>query len=160
MQLDHPSIRKMWKEYLDHAGISRRNDPGHETWYFCDNEKDADELAKLVLAGQKRGTTSCLEVMIQEGEPVPKPGDYSVVTDWKGVAVCVIKDEKVSVVPFDQVTEEFAAIEGEGDGSLEYWKKVHHAALSREMSSTGLVFHEETPVICEEFSVVYPGEKI
>jgi len=42
MQLDHPSVRKMWKEYLDHAGISRRNDPGHETWYFCDNEKDAD----------------------------------------------------------------------------------------------------------------------
>ncbi|MEA3283928.1 MAG: ASCH domain-containing protein [Synergistota bacterium] len=46
----------------------------------------------------------------------------------------------------------------EGDGSLEYWKKVHHAALSREMSSMGLVFHEETPVICEEFSVVYPKE--
>jgi hypothetical protein len=37
----------------------------------------------------------------------------------------------VATVPFEEVSEEFAAIEGEGDGSLRYWREVHWTYFGR-----------------------------
>ena len=55
------------------------------------------------------------------------PGDLSIVTDWAGQALCVIETESVVLVPFNEVSAEFAATEGEGDGSLEFWTEGHRA---------------------------------
>ena len=60
-------------------------------------------------------------------------------------------------MPFCEVTPEFAATEGEGDKSLAYWKKVHRRFFTEEMKEFGAVFSDSTPVVCEEFEVVYPA---
>lgn len=39
-------------------------------------------------------------------------------------AVCIIENTAVSVLPYDEVTQEMAAMEGEGDRSLAYWRQV------------------------------------
>ena len=56
------------------------------------------------------------------------------ITDWTGLARCVIRTSLVEVVAFADVGEEFAAAEGEGDGSLEYWREAHRAAFGRELA--------------------------
>ena len=55
----------------------------------------------------------------------------------------------------DQVTEEHAWREGEGDRSLEYWRKVHEDFLSRELATIDRSFNGKTKVVCEEFEKVF-----
>lgn len=49
-----------------------------------------------------------------EKEPLPAPGCYSVILYDNGNAAGIIWDTKVSLVPFDKVSEEYAYKEGGG----------------------------------------------
>jgi len=47
-------------------------------------------------------------------------------------------------------------IEGEGDKSLEYWRRGHINFFTEETKELGIEFNEELEVIFETFQVVYP----
>jgi len=150
------SVHEMWDAFVvAHPGAASHSSR-YTAWHFCDNQPDADELAELVLAGRKQATAGALWAYEDEGEELPLVGDYSVITDWNGTAQCVIQATTVEVVPFDEVSAEFAAREGEGDGSLEYWKDVHGAAFAREFEGTERIPSSDMPVVCQEFRVVFP----
>ena len=53
------------------------------------------------------------------------------------------------------VSEEHAYKEGEGDRSLEYWRKVHKEFFTEELKSLNQEFDENMELVCEEFEVVY-----
>ena len=144
------TAQEMWEEYLS---ISKIKDCGYEAWSFGDN---ADSLANLVLSGQKRGTSSAYDLYAAEGEPLPKEGEYSVVLYANGSAACVIKTVDVEVKKFCEVSEQFAAAEGEGDKSLAYWRRMHEKFFTEELQTAGLHFSPEMKVVCELFEVVYP----
>lgn len=57
-------------------------------------------------------------------------------------------------MPFKDVTADFAAAEGEGDGSLAFWRAAHAAYFTRECARLGRAFSEDMPVVCERFDVV------
>ena len=61
----------------------------------------------------------------------------------------------VDIVPFERVAREFAAAEGEGDGSLEYWREVHWTCFTRELRTYGRDAQPDMPVACERFEVVF-----
>ncbi len=42
---------------------------------------------------------------------------------------CVIRASLAEIVAFADIGDEFAAAEGEGDGSLAYWREAHRAAF-------------------------------
>lgn len=129
-----------------------------DAWHFCDNEADANELAELVLAGTKRATAGLLWAYEQDGDPIPLVGDLSLITDWDGRARCVIRTTSVEVIPFGDVSAEFAAIEGEGDGSLEFWREAHTAAFGRELAAAGLTLEPDMLVVCQVFDVVFVAQ--
>ncbi|ANW84746.1 hypothetical protein SanJ4206_0495 [Streptococcus anginosus] len=116
----------------------------------------ADQLADLVLRGEKTATASAYELYKLENKPVPQVGTLDVILDGQGQAVCIIKVTKVTVVPFNQVFAEHAFKEGEGDKSLAYWRQVHEELFTEWMAEAGLAFSEETGVVLEEFCKVYP----
>ena len=145
------SPEQMWERF----NSSSDTETEYLSWCFCDNEKDANELVNLVLVGKKKATSSAYELYEKENEAIPKLGAYSVITDWSGKAHCVIKTTKVDVIPFNEVSEEFAYKEGEGDLSLEYWKRVHWDCFERELELSGLSASEAMLVVCEEFELVY-----
>jgi len=128
-----------------------------EAFAFGDSEAMADELAALVLQGTKRATASALWAYEAEGEALPRAGDLSIVTDGSGTPRCVIETLSVEVVPFRDVSAAFAATEGEGDGSLAYWRQVHRAFFTRECVAAGREFTESMEVVCERFVVRYPS---
>ena len=127
----------------------------YEAFYFGDSEKLANELAALVLQGVKRATAGSVWSFEAEGKRVPHQGDLSIVTSWSGEPLCVIETQAVDVVPFNEVTAEFAAIEGEGDGSLAFWQRAHERYFTRECVRAGRHFTESMLVACERFKVVY-----
>ena len=90
-----------------------------------------------------------------ENEPLPKAGDLSIVTNWQGTPLCVIQVEKVEIVPFNKVTAEFALCEGEGDKSLEYWRRVHWDYYHRELAATSKSPTDDMPIVCEYFRVIF-----
>jgi uncharacterized protein YhfF len=101
----------MGETYLTSIGESlesiRRT---YKSWYFCDNEKDANKLADLVVAGIKRGTAGLLDLYLLDNEDIPKLGEYSIVTNWDGIAKCVIKTKKIHSLPFNEVDEHLVFI--------------------------------------------------
>jgi uncharacterized protein YhfF len=151
------TVEELWAAFAEARPDLAGPETGYEAWHFCDNQADADELVELVLAGRKRATASALWSYEAEDEPVPRPGDFSVVTDWSGAARCVIRTVTVEVVPFDRVSADFAAAEGEGDGSLAFWREAHWAAFSREFEAAGRSPALDMPVVCERFEVVFPA---
>lgn len=140
---------EMWERFCEKSGIKA----DYDDWAFGGAP---DALAELVLNGIKTATASAYPLYEQEQEPLPKAGDYSVILNTKGEAVCIIRTTKVYVVPFREVSADHAFREGEDDRSLEFWRKVHRDFFTREMNDEGLSFDEDMPVVCEEFMRVYP----
>ena len=149
-----PTVAQFWAQFCAACGADRTG-PFHEAFHFDDNEASANELAALVLAGTKRATASLAWLYESPAHPAPSPGALSVVTDWGGKPLCIIETQAVEITPFDQVTDEFAATEGEGDGSLEYWRRVHWAFFGRDCARIGRERSADMPVLCERFRVVY-----
>ncbi len=143
------NAEQMWDKFVSKNQIEVTE---YQSWAFG---AAADELAELVRKGIKTGTASAYPLYEEENEALPKAGDYSVILNSKDEAVCIIKTTKVYIVPFREVSEEHAWKEGEGDGSLEYWRKVHDEFFSKCISEAGKKFDENMPVVCGEFKLVY-----
>jgi uncharacterized protein YhfF len=153
-----PSIHAFWSAFTSTLGRDP-SDRFYEAFHFDDNAPTADELAALVLCGKKRATAGLVWAYEAEGKPIPKPGDLSVVTLFSGRPVCVIETLGIQIVPFSEVDADFAATEGEGDGSLAYWQRAHTAFFGRECQRLGRDFSRSAPVVCERFAVVYRGAR-
>jgi len=116
-----PSVQEMWERYLAQSGEPSAT-PSPMAWHFCDNQVDADTCAALALAGRKHATASSLWFFQSQHLRLPSVGDLEVVTSWNGIAQCIIRTTAVQIVPFSDVTNEHASAEGEGDGSLGFWR--------------------------------------
>ncbi len=150
------TAESMWERYLHTLGEDRTSTRKTcELWYFSSDEKNANELAEMTKKGKKRATTGLLGAFEFQGEPLPKTGDLHIITDWNGNAACVIQLRNVSVLPFAEVKEEYAKIEGEGDGSLSCWREVHYRCFTQDAAEMGMVFTEDLEVVCMVFKVVY-----
>ena len=124
-----------------------------EHWHFDLTEESANHLLNLVLEGKKRATSSSYPGYLTEGEDIPKVGDMSVITDWDGNPRCVIRDTKVQIIPFKDITFDLAGLEGE-DENLESWRTKHEAFFREEGSEVGYTFSPDMKVVFEEFEVV------
>lgn len=148
---------ELWSAFLASGSEAAGEAAGasYTSWQFGYGVEQGDRLLACVLEGPKRATAGALWTYEHEGEAVPRPGEFSVVTDGSGVARCVIRTASVDIVPFDAVDEAFAYDEGEGDRSLESWRRVHWEYFTRELASFGLKAEPDMPIVCERFEVVY-----
>ena len=149
-----PETLPFWQTFLDSAPEYQAS-RFYESFYFADSEAVANHLAELVLSGVKRATAALVWGLEAEGKAPPRAGDLSIVTDWSGKPICVIETVSTEVAPFEEVTAEFAATEGEGDKTLEYWRKEHWAFFSRECGQIAREPSARMPILCEKFRVVY-----
>ena len=152
------SAAAFWQAFLDSGTGEAEAAAGatYSTWHFGTGGEMADELVDLVVHGAKRATAGALWSYEAEGEPIPAVGEYSVVTDGAGVARAIIRTASVDVVRFEDVGADFAAAEGEGDLSLEYWRDGHWRYFTRELAEIGREARPDMPVVCERFELIYP----
>ncbi len=151
--MDQISIDHMWNAF-------RQENPNapekYEAWAFGNSEEMADELAALVLAGKKTATASNYRMYQLEEEALPYIGLHNIILNGAGLAVAVMETTSVAIIPFDEVTAEHAYLEGEGDRSLSYWRDVHEAFFTAELSAVDEAFHDKLPIVCERLKLVYP----
>ncbi len=121
---------------------------------FGDSPALSEELLALIRSGPKRAGTSLLWACEADGESIARAGDIEIVLDHRGEPALVTRITDVSVVPFNEVTAAYAAIEGEGDGSLEYWRRAHWNFFSRECRRVGREPTQDMPVVCNIFELL------
>ena len=151
------SVQRMWSDWLRTIGHTpETTNLQYSSWYFADNEKDANELVELVLAGVKRGTAGSGWEYEHEGKQLPEVGELHIVTDFKGFARCVIRTTRVEVVPYEYVPASFAEVEGEGDKSLAHWRSLHWPYFERVHAQFGRQATQGMPVVCHYFERLFP----
>jgi len=156
-------IAEFWENARVQAGLGRIAVVGGLTvaenvapvaWSFGDNPEQADRLLGLVLDGTKTATSSALSEYDGDDAPLPREGDLSIVVDGAGHPKALIRTTDVAVVPFGEVSDDFAAAEGESDRSLEAWRTDHTEFFTRVL---GLVtVPEDFMVVTERFELLYP----
>lgn len=134
-------------------------------WAFADNAALANELLALVLSGRKTATAGALwehgpehGQEHQQSDPLPKVGQVSILLDGCGEPQAVIRTASVEVLPFNEVSAEHACCEGEGDRTLESWRRDHEIFWRRSLSSLTppREFADDMPVVCERFELLFP----
>lgn len=121
---------------------------------YGDSPELSAALIELIVSGRKRAGTGLVWAYEADGEPLPRLGDIEIVVDHANEPVLVTRITSVEVVPFEAVTAEYAAIEGEGDGSLAYWQRGHWAFFSRECARLGREPAPDMPVMCSVFELI------
>ena len=151
---DDPRIQAFWQDYVASLTAAEAAPPEPPpAWHFTDQPDDADKLGALVVSGIKTATSSLYWGYAAESEALPQPGDLSIIINWAGEPLCLIRTTQVHLLPFNQVDAQFAV--DEGDGSLDNWRQVHWAYYSRMCKAIGQEPAEDMPVVCERFEVLY-----
>jgi len=141
------AAQKYWNEYWEN-----QNQPQSvSAWQFGANP---DYLAQLVVDGLKTATCSGYIFYELENEPLPTTGDYSIILNNNDQPVAIIKTVEVTLTPMNEVTEEFAIAEGEGDRTYTYWWEAHEKFFRNELNAIGREFSEDMLLVCERFKVV------
>ncbi len=112
---------------------------------FGDGPELADELLNLILAGTKRAT--CWSAA--EGSKNAVVGERWVVEDGSGCPRAVLETIELCTERFNNVSEDFAAAEGEGDLSLTYWRDAHESYFTKNGG-----FDPEMLLWCERFELI------
>lgn len=153
---ENDRVEAYWRACLETLpASSSARDEGYEAWAFGDGPGMADELGALAASGRKTATCSALWEVEAGEEPMPRPGEKSVILDGSGVLLCIIETTQVEVRCFDEVDEAFARDEGEGDRSLAYWRRAHRRFFKRTLPSIGCGFSPEMPLVCERFRLIH-----
>jgi uncharacterized protein YhfF len=105
----------------------------------------ATALLDLVVAGRKTAT-SWAAAHGRGGDVV---GKRYVITDWHGHQRAVIETTELAECRFCDVDAVFARDEGEGDLSLEYWRKEHERFFNSEGT-----FSQDMQLFCKRFRLV------
>jgi uncharacterized protein YhfF len=152
----NPTIEAYWQSFLqtlppEFGEIPER----YEAWGFGNTPEMADELGDLVLRGIKTATASLVWSFEAEDEPITEVGDYSIVLDSEGEPLCIIQATAIDIHPYNEVDEEQAYLEGEGDRSLRYWREVHWKFFSEECEKIDRTPDERMLVVCERFALVH-----
>ncbi len=121
-----------------------------DAWGFGDSPGMADESGELVVKGIK--TATCSRYL---GKNVLADAGLSIILAGDEQPLCLIETYEITVRRYCDVDAEFATAEGEGDLSLEYWRKVHWRFFSREAMTEGYEVSNDMLLSCERFRVLY-----
>ena len=135
------------------AGIQVPEGPVRADGYG-DSPELSMALIELIRTGPKRAGTGLLWAMEKDGDTMPRVGDLEIVVDHDFEPVLLTRITRVEVLAFNEVGAEYAAMEGEGDGSLECWRQGHWRFFARECARIGLQPRPDMPVVCSVFELL------
>ena len=114
----------------------------------------SDQLTALVLSGKKTAFFTSFATYAIDQEPLPVSGELYIVVDRANNPVCVIEITSVTVLPFNEITWDMAALEGE-DENLAQWKERKTEYLQEEGDILGFEFKPDLKLVFQTFQVIY-----
>lgn len=153
------SIRKFWEKSKAEAKIES------DSYHACtlsdpealDPDVESLDLSgqpRLIGARQKRGTAHLLMDFEKSNVPRREVGDYWIILNDDLSPMYLVRLTEVTVTPFNRVPETWAAVEGEGDSSLEWWRDAHWEYYTRQCRKWGVPWRDDYPIVCETWEVI------
>ena len=132
--------------------------PGEEARYFLPMSigsapEHADEGAALILNGKKTLTSSPFWDF-PDGK-VPFVGALSVLLDGSQGPRGIVKTTRIEIMPFAAITEEMARAYGEGERTVEWWRRVMGGYYRTSAARHNIALTDDTLLIWEWFVVVH-----
>lgn len=149
------AAQAFWQRYLVSPNAERQLS-GSVHAAVAGTGEMADALLSLYLSGRKTAGSGLVKDYTAAGDPLPNIGDFWIVLDSKGVPGCILRTVRVEINMFKDVSPAIALAEGEGDLSLEYWRKAHKAAFAPHLSRLGIKNLNRAEVLTEFFALVFP----
>jgi uncharacterized protein YhfF len=122
---------------------------------FGNSSYQAERLGQLIVMGVKTATCSALWEYEAENERLPVPGDRTIVLDDRSMPLCVIETYEVEIRKFCDVDAAFAEDEGEGDRTLESWRREHWKFFTETLAAINREPNDEMPLVCERFRIIH-----
>ncbi len=149
------SVSKMWKDFIE-ANPEFINDQLPDAEPFHNNEADAKRLADLIVSGKKQAGSMLYFFFEEANADLPAIGTKSIVTNFDGKARAIIKTTKVDTIPFNQISEAYAALDmGTNSEPLKKWKKAHWDFFAPAMEQSGKKPTEEMLIVCTWFETIW-----
>ena len=150
------AVKEYWQRFI--TTCPKHAESAYEAWSFGHGPALADKLIALVKEGKKMATSSAIETF-PEDEKIPEPGELSILLQGNGLPGCIIRTVELREKAFRDITEDEAALEGEGDQSLSHWKEDHEEYFRYEYELSGKPFHDGIPVLFEKFELIYDEDR-
>lgn len=152
----HESVIEMWTNYTE-SNPEFKNKEFPESFYFHDNKEDANRLGQLVLSGKKSAGSGLYLWFKEANVDLPKVGLKLIVTDFEGKALAIIETKSVDTIPFNKISEKYAAMDmGTNIEPLEKWKKAHWDFFASAMQESGEIPTENMLIVCETYATIWP----
>jgi uncharacterized protein YhfF len=147
------AAERFWAEYVRGAGLG----PGIGCRVHCigDEAGLCRRVLDLIRAGEKTGTFALERDFERAGEPLPRAGDYLVLTELDGRPDLVLRLTAVQLKVFTAVDERDAACEGPGLRTLAPWRQVHWEYWSRKLAEHGEQPQASMNVVCQRFELLH-----
>ena len=150
------SVSEMWNDFID-SNPEFKNNKVPESDFFHNNEKDANRLAELTLAGKKRASSGLYSLYEQYNADLPSVGTKQIVTDFNGNAKAIIENISVDTIPFKEISEEYAEMDmGTDIEPLKKWRKAHWEFFENFLKESGQQPTEEMLIVCVKFEKIWP----
>ncbi|MDH4223855.1 MAG: ASCH domain-containing protein [candidate division Zixibacteria bacterium] len=150
-----PETEKYWQDFIRSLADKESVPSSYAVYYFGNRKQLADELAELVRTGIKTATSTLFWEFEHDCEPMPRVGDFTVVTNWEGEPRCIIEIMEVEMKKFSETDEQFAYDYGEGERTLAWWKEDMSQYYTKLCEKIGKTFSENITLVCERFRVLY-----
>jgi uncharacterized protein YhfF len=149
---DPQAIQAFWMEFqrAKQPGVT-----GFSATVWGRTRAVADELALLVVQGDKRAHATLEREFEDEGDDLPAKGDHVVVLDGRGQPRAIVRVTHVERRYFNDIDEPFAFECGEGDRSLGWWLTAYRQDYAQQAETLGFQVSERAVLILEYFECVW-----
>lgn len=148
-----PAHEAYWRAYVDRLPTGSR--VGRVVADYAGDPSVTDRLIDLYLSGRKIAGSGLVEDYLASGDPLPEIGDHWIALGADGTPRCILRTLEVETHAFLKVPERIAVAEGEGDLTLEYWRRAHAAHFAPHLREWGLGAVEDATVVTEFFEIVH-----
>jgi len=150
-----PEELAFWQKYADSIGGKESLRDAVVSVGYAGNPQITDELLGLFRSGKKTAGSSLVEDFLSAGDPLPQAGNYWICLDSDGKPKCILQTHEIVTNKFKDIPAAIAEAEGEGDLSVEYWKRIHADLYATFLKAWGVLDLDEATVITEFFTIVY-----
>lgn len=142
-----------WQAFLEQTGAPDNLWCSRYT-YFGDSQEASVDILEQLLRGEKTAISHCIPHYIVTRAPMPKAGDYTMVTDFYGNPCCILRTEGVVIEPVNEISADISRRECQG--SPEIWLSRKQEEFKALAKGSGFHYSDGLPVLMELVTVVFP----
>jgi len=109
-----------------------------------------DSLLDFVFNGNKRATAGLLDDYLDEGEEIEHVGEIHIIVGNHNEPLGKIAVTRVEIARFDEVSDEFALAEAEGDLTGDDFRRSHR----KFWEGCGVQVNDDTQIVCVYFDLI------